>query len=84
MLAKNHEEVLENLFSYHPPKNEEEQKLHDEVNKASFDFAVAICKVVDNPAELTTLLRAIHEIRMKANCSVCFNRVGLSWRQLFE
>lgn len=78
------EEKLENLFSYHPPATEEDRAKHDVVNKASIEFAKSLAKVVTSPAELTTILRKIQEVRMLANFAISCDRVGISYRDLFD
>ena len=75
---------LENLFSYHPPQNDAEQELHAVVNQASVEYAKTLSSVVKNPAELTTILREIQKVRMLANSAVCYERVGVSYRDLFS
>ena len=67
-----------------PPKNDEERKLHEIVNEASIEFAKSLSQVVTNPAELTTILREIQKVRMLANAAVCYDRVGISYRDLFS
>lgn len=74
---------LEDLFSYHPPKNDAEQELHAIVNEASITYAKSLASVVSSPAELTTILREIQKIRMLANFAVSCGRVGISYRDLF-
>lgn len=74
---------LEDLFSFHPPKTDEEKELHNIVNQASIEFAKSLAQVVKNPAELTTILREIQKVRMVANASVCYERVG-NYRDLFS
>lgn len=75
---------LDNLFSYHPPKNSQDQAQHDAVNDACSEFAHSLAEVVSNPAELTTILRKIQEVRMLANFAVSCQREGISYRDLFE
>jgi len=75
---------LEDLFSYHPPKTEEDKELHNKVNQASVEYAKQLAEVVKNPAELTTILCEIQKVRMLANAAVCYERVGLSYRDLFS
>lgn len=75
---------LEDLFSYHPPKNDAEQELHTLVNEASIAYAKALAGVTSNPAELTTILREIQKVRMLANAAVCYERVGITYRDLFS
>lgn len=76
-------ERLEDLFLYHPPKNDAERELHEIVNKASITYAKALAGVITNPAELTTILREIQKVRMLANAAVCYERVGIAYRDLF-
>lgn len=75
---------LEELFSYHPPKTDEERAKHEQVNQASIAYAKSLAGVVENPAELTTILREIQKVRMLANAAVCYQRVGISYRGLFD
>jgi hypothetical protein len=75
---------LEELFSYHPPKNEAEQQLHAVINEASIAYAKALAGVIKNPAELTTVLRKVQEARNLANFAVSCERVGISYRDLFS
>lgn len=76
-------QVIENLFSYHPPQNDAEQELHKIVNESSVEFAKTLASVVKNPAELTTILREIQKVRMLANAAVCYERVGITYRDMF-
>lgn len=75
---------LRDLFSYHPPVDEGRKRQHEVVNTASEDFAIALSEVIQNPAELTTLLRKIQEIRMLANQAITFDSVGISYRGIYE
>lgn len=75
---------LEDLFSYHPPKTDKERELHNIVNQASIEYAKSLAQVVKNPAELTTILREIQKVRMLANAAVCYERVGINYRDLFS
>lgn len=74
---------LEDLFSYHPPKNAVEQELHAAVNEASIAYAKALAGFISNPAELTTILRKIQEVRTLANFAVSCERMGITYRDLF-
>lgn len=74
---------LEDLFSDHPPKNDAEQELHTIVDQASIEYAKALADVIKNPAELTTILRKIQEVRNLANFAVSCERVGIAYRDLF-
>jgi hypothetical protein len=76
--------ILKQLFSYHPPKTDEERRLHEIVNEASMEYAKSLASVVKDPAELTTILKEIQNVRMLANAAVCYDRVGISYRDLFS
>jgi hypothetical protein len=39
-------EILEQLFSYHPPKNEEELAFHEIVNHASMEYAFTLASMI--------------------------------------
>lgn len=75
---------LEDLFSYHPPKTDEEREQHNIVNQASIEYAKSLSQVVKSPDELTTILREIQKVRMLANAAVCYERVGINYRDLFS
>ena len=71
-------------FIFLSPKNDAEQELHRVVNEASIAYAKALADVIKNPAELTTLLREIQKVRMLANAAVFYERVGITYRDLFS
>lgn len=75
---------LRDLFSYHPPVDEERKRQHEVVNTASEDFAIALSEVIQDSAELEILLRKIQEVRMLANQAIAFNSVGISYRGIYE
>lgn len=76
-------QAIEDLFSYHPPQNDAERELHKIVNESSVEFAKTLASVVKSPAELTTILREIQKVRMLANAAVCYERVGINYRDVF-
>lgn len=78
------QEILEQLFTYHPPKNEEQQELHNIINEASLMYASFLAGVIKNPTELTTILREIQKVKMMANQAVTYERLGISIRDLFS
>lgn len=84
MTKEEFNQKLTDLFSDHPPRTPEEQAKHELVNKACIDCAIALAEVVNNPAELTTILREIQKVRMLANAAVCYERVGITYRDLFD
>lgn len=75
---------LEELFSYHPPKTDEERAKHDWVNSATVTYAKSLAEVIRNPAELTVALRKLQEVRNTANFAISCERVGMSYRGLFD
>lgn len=77
------EELLEDLFAYHPPLTNEEREKHDIINCETRALARLMLELIDNPAEATVVIRKIFEVRMAANQAVCWERVGISIRELF-
>lgn len=77
-------EILKKLFSYHPPKNDQEKELHEIVNEASLQYAMTLAEVVKDPDELISILGQIQKVRMLANSAVSNDRVGISYKDLFK
>jgi len=75
---------LRDLFVYHPTTEEETRNKYNVINTASEDFAIALSEVIDDPAELTTLLRKIQEVRMLANQAVTLKSIGGSYRGIYD
>lgn len=75
---------LRDLFSYPPPVDEVRKREHEIVNTASEDFAIVLSEVIQDPAELTTILRKIQEVRMLANQAIAFKSVGISYRGIYK
>lgn len=82
-MTKVNQDKLKELFTYHVPTSKQRQTEHEIINKASEEFAVALSKVIDNPAELITLLRKIQEMRMLVNQAITFKYNNLSYRDIF-
>lgn len=81
-------ETLKKLFSYHPefslPKNDQEKELHEIVNEASLQYAMTLAEVVKDPDELISILGQIQTVRMFANAAIAYERIGISYQDLFE
>ncbi len=75
---------LRDLFSYHPTAEEDTRRRYNVVNTAAEDFGIALSEVIDDPAELTTILRKIQEVRMLANQAVTMKSVEISYRGIYE
>ena len=84
MKSSNFDEVLTELFTYHPPKTPEDQAKHDTVNQATIEFVETISALIDNPAELTLIVRKAQELKMMANLAISNERIGVSCRDLFS
>lgn len=80
---KINKDKLVDLFSYHPPVTEERKQKHSVANKACVDFALTLSEVITDPAELTTLLRKIQEVRMLANQAITYEAEQLSYRDIY-
>lgn len=74
---------LAELFKHHPPSSDRGQK-HEVINAATFQFILTISEVIDNPAELTVIIRKMQEIRNSANTALTYDEMGLSIRNIFE
>ena len=72
-------EDLKKLFGHDAGTPEQKQK-HARINEAAARFAQALCEEVDNPAEITGILRAIQDIRTKSNIAVRFEVLNISYR----
>jgi hypothetical protein len=75
---------LKALFSYHPPVDEERKHHHQVVNDSTEIYAIALSEVIDDPAELTTILRKLQEVRMLANQAIAFKSAGVSYKAICE
>lgn len=84
MRSDKFKQKLAELFSYHPPKNQEEVAKHELVNKSCFELALILSEVIKDPAQLTVVLRLVDTIRMSANAAVAYERTGITFRDLFD
>lgn len=80
----NLKQKLSQIFTHCPPQTQQRIDRHDAINGASYSFARAVCEQIDNPAEVTTILRKIQEVRMLANAAIYFEEAGISYRGVFE
>ena len=76
-------QAIQDLYTYKPPKEGDDRKFKI-VNKLSADFAIGLSGIITNPAELTTLLRKIQEIRMLANQAICYQSHNISYADVFK
>ena len=75
---------LVSLFSYHPTDNEETKRRYQVVNEFTQDFALALSEIIEDPAELTTILRKLQEVRMLANLAIASKNVNVSYKSIYE
>jgi len=75
---------LKALFSYHPPVDEERKRQHQVVGDSTEIYAIVLSEVIDDPAELTTILRKLQEVRMLANQAIAFKSAGVSYKAIYE
>lgn len=71
------EEIIRDLFEYHPPTNETIPKFR-EVTEACIAAAIVIDRVCPPSADRTVAIRHLQDARMSANCSIANN--GASYR----
>jgi hypothetical protein len=75
---------LVSLFSYHPTDNEETKRRYQVVNEFTQDFALALSEIIEDPAELTTILRKLQEVRMLANLAIASKSANISYKSIYE
>lgn len=61
---------IDNIFSFHPPKNDETKDAHEAVRRACRDAAHTIKSITPDCAEQTTSLRGLQEAMMYANAAL--------------
>lgn len=70
------EEVIEDLFTYHPPTSEQAEK-YKRINEAGKAFALVVYNECPSSPDRTTAIRQIREARMTANASIATKTGGL-------
>jgi len=75
---------LVSLFSYHPTDDEETKRRYQIVNNSAQDLALALSEIIEDPAELTTILRKLQEVRMLANLAIASKSAGVSYKAIYE
>lgn len=64
------DEVLVNIFSFHPADTEEKQRLHEDIREYSLIMARYINSVVPDSPEKTLAIRHIQYAMMMANSAI--------------
>ncbi len=77
------EQKLRELFEYHAPNDDRKLK-YEAANEAAFLYVLAISKLIENPAELTTIVRKVLEIRHAVNQAITYDAVNLAIRDIFK
>jgi hypothetical protein len=75
---------LVSLFSYHPTDDEETKRRYQIVNNSAQDLALALSEIIEDPAELTTILRKLQEVRMLANLAIASKSASVSYKAIYE
>lgn len=70
------ENLLDDLFKYHPPTPEQAQK-YDRINEAARAFARVVLTECPRTPDRTAAIRMIREARMTANASIATKSGGL-------
>jgi len=75
---------LAELFAASPPHSAETSAKHQAVQDAAIACAVTIGSQIDNPAEVTVILRRIKDVAMQAHAAIDYEALGISYRGVFE
>lgn len=70
------DQVLEDLFKYHAPTEEQKAK-YDKINEAAKAFARVVILECPSTPDRTAAVRLIREARMTANASIATKSGGL-------
>jgi len=76
MRAMSQEEILAQLFQYHPPTPETLPKFAA-INQAAKNFAEVVLQNCPSGADRSAAIRLIRDARMTANASVALNGLNL-------
>lgn len=68
--------LVTDLCCYHPLEEVEESASYETINEATAVYIEALAPVVTDPAELTTIIRAILSVKEAANRAYTFARIG--------
>ena len=70
------DEILDDLFTYHPP-TEEQKALYAEINDAAKVFAKVVLMCCPSSPDRTSAVQDIRMARMRANSSIATKTRGL-------
>lgn len=66
---------IEDIFSYHPPKDEETRHAHEKVRENLLDIAIFFYAVLPDSTEKTLAIRKLQEAMMYANAAIAIHGV---------
>ena len=64
------DEVLDNWFTYHPPKSDVEISSYQKIRDAAKEFARVIVEATPMSADQTAAIRKVREAVMTANAAI--------------
>lgn len=67
-------EDVDAIFTFHPPKNEGEQRQHESVREACREAAIRILYHTPVCPEQTTAIRKLQEAMMHANAAIAIHQ----------
>lgn len=68
-------DIVDNMFSYHPPTNEERIRKHEAINNASLEFATVLFYTINDPVLRDQAINAVQYARMIANQMVTYEDI---------
>jgi hypothetical protein len=68
--------MLDDLFTYHPPTEEQKAK-YEAINEAAKNFARVVIENCPGSPDATAAVRLVREARMTANASIATKSGGL-------
>lgn len=67
------EEDIDNIFSFHPPKNEDVAAAHEQVREGCRELAQDLKALCPDSPEQTTAIRKLQEAMMYANAAIALH-----------
>lgn len=64
---------LKNRFDYHPPKDQETIKNHEDIRDRAYSFALVLDEIVPDSREKAVAITKIEEAMMWANAGIARN-----------
>lgn len=73
-MASFSKEQIEDIFAYHPPRNEQERDDHQYIRETCGELAAGFNETLADCPEKTLAIRALQQASMWANAALALNR----------